>query len=542
VEGKLKETPINKNLFIDPSSSKNTENFDHPDYFIRLPTIDINPASNLSNRAAFYKSYDTPFLSGCGFGENARVVQDITESDLALIGKLDSHDIYELKDPNHKLNWLGWQSKIASVPDSMWSEVNENSAKPTYENYLKKHPLIFLKDPWDRWIVIGEHDYLLPGGCGKPVIYLYPEKPTDVFLKFNAKVDFTNQIPKYVNGWSMQPIRMVILPICNHNILIVPVCPQTLAQSMQNCVSGKQLSINLADEGVNQCDNFGLLGTTKNNSYSNIVVQNNTYKYRIKAIDQTGKSSSYVTLTTKVNCPETSTPTPTSTPNPTSSPTSTQSVTPTPSTTPAMIMSPPPSSTINENATSFGIWTPTKWDTCTKDEHGSFFIIGPDGKRYPTWHPPTTKRSDGTVCTFGHEHGRDPHLSKIWPKIQEFFAHDANHDGVISSAEKTVSGLPFGYVNGKLTEFNIANGQPLLHRHEDHVGHKVEWEGNTLSMPMTMRPNIPALIPGQGVPIFPRLTRELIQRTPLATTCMKFLSLTTVSTRTAKFTMSESLR
>ena len=54
----------------------------------------------------------------------------------------------------------------------------------------------------------------------------------------------------------------------------------------------------------------------------------------------------------------------------------------------------------------------------------------------------------GAGCTFGHEHGRDPAGSKLasW-------------------------GLPFGYVN----EYYAPNN-PASQRHEDHVGHKVDWE------------------------------------------------------------------
>ena len=35
-----------------------------------------------------------------------------------------------------------------------------------------------------------------------------------------------------------------------------------------------------------------------------------------------------------------------------------------------------------------GQWTPATQDTCTKEFHDTFFVIGPDGKKYPTWHPP----------------------------------------------------------------------------------------------------------------------------------------------------------
>lgn len=55
-------------------------------------------------------------------------------------------------------------------------------------------------------------------------------------------------------------------------------------------------------------------------------------------------------------------------------------------------------------------------------------------------------------CTFGHEHGRDPHDSKLYG--------DAD-------------GLPFGYANEQLSISDPANP-----RNEDHVGHKVEWQND----------------------------------------------------------------
>jgi len=43
----------------------------------------------------------------------------------------------------------------------------------------------------------------LPGGCGKPVIYLYPQKTTQVSVKFNVPVQFTADIPKYDDSWQV---------------------------------------------------------------------------------------------------------------------------------------------------------------------------------------------------------------------------------------------------------------------------------------------------------------------------------------------------
>jgi hypothetical protein len=93
----------------------------------------------------------------------------------------------------------------------------------------------------------------------------------------------------------------------------------------------------------------------------------------------------------------------------------------------------------------FGIWIPStaSGDTCSKEIHDQYWTYGPDGKVYPSWHPPV----DASGCSFGHEHGRDPKGSKLIALT-----------------------LPFGYVNEQLSP-----NDPRYQRNEDHVGHKVEW-------------------------------------------------------------------
>jgi hypothetical protein len=73
--------------------------------------------------------------------------------------------------------------------------------------------------------------------------------------------------------------------------------------------------------------------------------------------------------------------------------------------------------------------------------------VGVDGKLYPTWHPPTDPQ---TGCSFGHDHGRDPRGSALY---------------------RTVGDVPFGLANEALDVWD-----PTGMRHEDHVGHKIEWE------------------------------------------------------------------
>ena len=127
-----------------------------------------------------------------------------------------------------------------------------------------------------------------------------------------------------------------------------------------------------------------------------------------------------------------------------------------------------------------GQWSPnTTYDTCTQAFHDTFFVVGPDGKRYPTWHPPTAfDPATGRECSFGHEHGRDPRSSALWEFAREHFAFDENRNGIIDPAERDRSGVPFGYVAEQLIAFNAANGTPGSNRFEDHVGYKIAWENS----------------------------------------------------------------
>jgi hypothetical protein len=80
---------------------------------------------------------------------------------------------------------------------------------------------------------------------------------------------------------------------------------------------------------------------------------------------------------------------------------------------------------------------------CSKEIHERYWVLGADGRVYPTWHP----AKDPSGCSFGHEHGADPRRSSLFD----------------------TTGLPaFGYVNEQL-----APSVPASQRNEDHVGYKL---------------------------------------------------------------------
>ena len=129
-----------------------------------------------------------------------------------------------------------------------------------------------------------------------------------------------------------------------------------------------------------------------------------------------------------------------------------------------------------------GLWTPRHavingMSACTPAFHDTFFVIGPDGARYPTWHPPVAvDPATGTECAFGHEHGRDPRGSQLWRtrQLQRAWGYDANGNGRIDPDEEAWAGVPFGYVNAQAdTWFDHAGLHTM--RHEDHVGHKIDY-------------------------------------------------------------------
>ena len=127
--------------------------------------------------------------------------------------------------------------------------------------------------------------------------------------------------------------------------------------------------------------------------------------------------------------------TPIPTPTPTPTPTATPTPTPTPTEPPVQ----------DSRAYREKNWTPTARDTCSAALHASHSVIGPDGKRYPTWHAPTdTDPATGETCTYGHEHGDDPSTSDIYDWVTDFIDADATPN-------------PGGWPRGGLTVVRFAN-------------------------------------------------------------------------------------
>lgn len=197
----------------------------YPDY-VYLPHIGFNSSDVQKEKSdAFFKRYDQAIPGACATQLNTRVM-NISGNDLERVATFRKMPVYRLKDSHHPLYTLAYANKLDyyDMPDSGWEEVNKGIKKPTLDEYVSQNPLLFIEDYWHRWVAIGEYDIQLPGGCGKPVIYLYPAKTTDVSVVFDAGIQLTTDIPTYSDSWlvrahtdgsltNLKPVSCSVLPI-----------------------------------------------------------------------------------------------------------------------------------------------------------------------------------------------------------------------------------------------------------------------------------------------------------------------------------------
>jgi hypothetical protein len=165
--------------------------------------------SEVKTSQQLYTSYNVAFPGICAAEANTEVLQNISVNNLTQIGTLYGNPVYSLTDPTNPLVKYEYQQKITSPlavagSDSNFEQLNNVSSIPTIQQYISKNPLLILQDPFGRLVMLGEYQYLLPGGCGKPVIYIYSPKTTNVHLQFASDIKLDVNIPKYTNGWDVK--------------------------------------------------------------------------------------------------------------------------------------------------------------------------------------------------------------------------------------------------------------------------------------------------------------------------------------------------
>jgi len=176
----------------------------HPKFFDEEDhkTISWSDGAKTSSLSNDYKF----FGGSCGVMGNCYLIKQVDENELVTIGKVeDGSQLYAVKSPQEKKPNTNPETPQPSTgkptPPSANDFLNEifegyNSSlqydpekKPelSFKDYLGRKPLLFWKDPLGRFVPIVKAGLQPPAECGKPVIYLYPEKTMDV--------------PDYGQGW-----------------------------------------------------------------------------------------------------------------------------------------------------------------------------------------------------------------------------------------------------------------------------------------------------------------------------------------------------
>jgi hypothetical protein len=145
--------------------------------------------------------------TGCGAIKYMDVVDnEVKISELVATGKTNAGEtVYEYADKNTKYLKDFYQEDVNYVKD--FPDIGEGkkfTKNTTYEQFTVAHVVFFWKDSFGRLVRFVNQDYFInPGGCGKPVIYLYPEKTQQVSVKVAPSGGFTKTEPDYGDGWNV---------------------------------------------------------------------------------------------------------------------------------------------------------------------------------------------------------------------------------------------------------------------------------------------------------------------------------------------------
>lgn len=163
-----------------------------PDFFDKDSLVPLITWNNGEKNTAEYSYVG---VGGCGSYNFLQVVdqKDINVStDLVMVGKNNQSDpVYELKDTNHR--------RLKDLYDNFPTE-----PKLTYEQFLATRPLLYWVDPFGRLVELQNKKFQPQAECGKPVIYLYPQKIMKVSVKVEPKGGLTYSEPKLNDGWEVE--------------------------------------------------------------------------------------------------------------------------------------------------------------------------------------------------------------------------------------------------------------------------------------------------------------------------------------------------
>jgi hypothetical protein len=152
-----------------------------------------------------YRSYTSVGCDGGGIDFVAVVSPEVVKSDdLVVVGKISENRgvVYGLRDINNKL-YSEFYSNYKKNYADFYQYDKAAAESESYEEFINSRPMFFWRDPFGRLIKFSNSQFLPPFAC-EPIVYLYPEKPVEVSLKFGDKVNVTHSEPAYNKEWKIR--------------------------------------------------------------------------------------------------------------------------------------------------------------------------------------------------------------------------------------------------------------------------------------------------------------------------------------------------
>jgi hypothetical protein len=174
-------------------------------YYDELPKDGLTNIQWSVTNSSTIQYYEGPIISGgCGGGPLTATAEDL--GTLKAVGTLPNGEtIYAPTDIKNntlvKQRYDQWFPYYGNGID----EDNEDG-KPSFEEYLKQYPVPFFvrKNAYGAWVTYVSDRSGSMAECGKPVIYLYPEKETNVSVRLPEKIKVTVSDPAYPRGgWNI---------------------------------------------------------------------------------------------------------------------------------------------------------------------------------------------------------------------------------------------------------------------------------------------------------------------------------------------------
>src|SRR3989338_8185614 len=143
--------------------------------------------------------YSKAKVGGCGVTELMNVVDDETVEELNLVYVADTLNAHERVDASSLRVYTPQNLSHGLLPQTRY-DVERGEMVPVTE-VSGGYPFVLFEDSFGRWVLLTHTEIVPAAECGKPVIYLYPEKEMDVTVRVEPQGGFSFTEPEYKDGW-----------------------------------------------------------------------------------------------------------------------------------------------------------------------------------------------------------------------------------------------------------------------------------------------------------------------------------------------------